>query len=127
MANSDNVLRGGLTSKHIDVPELMKHIRFEGITPRILTGEKRNDYEIVYQTPAPDFELSRFQLDDGQGASFFSPTADIVFVHKGSVTIMNEHSELTLRSGESAVIMKGTQVQIAGSEKTTVYRASVPE
>ena len=35
MANSDNVLRGGLTPKHIDVPELLKHIVFEGINPKI--------------------------------------------------------------------------------------------
>ncbi|MEJ7679943.1 MAG: hypothetical protein WKG06_19210 [Segetibacter sp.] len=39
MANSDNVLRGGLTPKHIDVPELLKHITFEGIEPNILRGD----------------------------------------------------------------------------------------
>ena len=40
MANSDNVLRGGLTPKHVDVPELMKHVRFEATNPRILMGDR---------------------------------------------------------------------------------------
>jgi mannose-6-phosphate isomerase len=39
MANSDNVLRAGLTPKHIDVPELMKHTVFESIVPNIMKGE----------------------------------------------------------------------------------------
>ena len=38
MSNSDNVLRGGLTSKHVDVPELMKHVKFEYTIPNIITG-----------------------------------------------------------------------------------------
>ena len=39
MANSDNVLRGGLTPKHIDVPELLKHVLFEETIPRIIAGD----------------------------------------------------------------------------------------
>ena len=48
MANSDNVLRGGLTPKHIDVPELMKHTTFEGIVPNVMKGEKINENEKKY-------------------------------------------------------------------------------
>ena len=40
MANSDNVLRGGLTPKHVDVPELMKHTIFEGIVPNVMKGDE---------------------------------------------------------------------------------------
>lgn len=39
MSNSDNVLRGGLTPKHVDVPELLKHVRFEATEPRVMEGE----------------------------------------------------------------------------------------
>jgi len=39
MANSDNVLRAGLTDKHIDVPELLKHVKFEPTYPNILEGD----------------------------------------------------------------------------------------
>jgi len=126
MANSDNVLRGGLTPKHIDVQELMKHIKFEGIIPTILTGKKRNGAEIVYETPAPDFELSRFQLETGQRASFTASTADIVFVEKGAVKMINEENEIHLASGEAAVALFGAEVQLSGEEDSSVYRATVP-
>ena len=39
MSNSDNVLRGGLTPKHVNVPELMKHVKFEATVPQIITGK----------------------------------------------------------------------------------------
>ena len=38
MANSDNVLRGGLTTKHVDVPELLRILTFEGGTPNVFGG-----------------------------------------------------------------------------------------
>lgn len=126
MANSDNVLRGGLTSKHTDVAELMKHIKFEGIVPNILTGKKRNEVEEVYETPAPDFELSRFQLAKGQTASFTAATADILFVAGGHVQLMNDEHVLELASGEAAVVFSGAQVRMFAYEITSVYRASVP-
>src|SRR5204863_6271059 len=58
MANSDNVLRGGLTSKHIDVKELLKHVKCEPTYVNILYGEKINGIEKVYKTPTPDFQIS---------------------------------------------------------------------
>ena len=126
MANSDNVLRGGLTPKHVDVEELMKHIKFEGIDPNIIRGKKRNGLEEVYETPARDFELSRFQFEHGQTASFTTSTADIVFLNEGKVTIASEENELELASGEAAVIFSRVQVQLSADEKASLYRASVP-
>lgn len=126
MANSDNVLRGGLTPKHVDVEELMKHIKFEGIEPNIIRGKKRNGLEEVYETPARDFELSRFQFENGQTGSFIASTADIVFLDKGKVTIAGEENEMELASGEAAVIFSGVQVQFSAHEKASLYRASVP-
>jgi mannose-6-phosphate isomerase len=58
MANSDNVLRGGLTPKHVDVPELLATLVFEGRPPAVLTGEERDPGERVYPAPAREFELS---------------------------------------------------------------------
>ncbi len=66
MANSDNVFRGGLTPKHIDVPELMQHLVFDPVTPHVLQGEALSEAEEVYKTPAPDFELRRLDLKPDQ-------------------------------------------------------------
>jgi mannose-6-phosphate isomerase len=125
MANSDNVLRGGLTSKHIDVEELLKHIKFEGINPNIIRGKRRKDIEEVYETPAPDFELSRFTFQNERTASFTASTAEIVFVEKGKVRIISHENEMYLGSGEAVIIFSGTQVQLSSQEEAVLYRASV--
>ena len=62
MANSDNVLRGGLTTKHVDVPELLSILTFDGGTPQVLDGEPVSSQERVYRTPSDEFELSRIAL-----------------------------------------------------------------
>lgn len=63
MANSDNVLRCGLTPKHVDVPELLKVTLFEPGDPGILRPEGNG--EEVYETPIDEFRLSRFVLAAG--------------------------------------------------------------
>jgi mannose-6-phosphate isomerase len=62
MANSDNVLRGGLTPKHVDLPELLNVLVFD--SPAIGPSPTRElgSGEVRYETPAPEFQLSRFEL-----------------------------------------------------------------
>lgn len=61
LANSDNILRGGLTPKHVDVPELLRVLDFScGETP-ILRGEQVHPRMWRYPTSAPEFELSRLE------------------------------------------------------------------
>jgi len=63
MANSDNVLRGGLTPKHVDVPELLATLVFEGRGPEVLTPMDSGPGERVYRTPAREFELGLIEVD----------------------------------------------------------------
>ncbi|CAM5480094.1 hypothetical protein SCALM49S_06566 [Streptomyces californicus] len=65
MANSDNVLRCGLTPKHIDVPELLRIVRFEATEPGVLRPEAAPSGEELYETPADEFALSRYTLATG--------------------------------------------------------------
>lgn len=62
MANSDNVLRGGLTPKHVDVPELLDVLVFD--SPAVGPSPTRElpSGEVCYETPAPEFRLSRIEL-----------------------------------------------------------------
>ena len=64
MANSDNVLRGGLTSKHVDVPELLRVLDFRPVSPPVLRGTVEDGW-IRYDTDTAEFLLRR--LDDGGG------------------------------------------------------------
>jgi mannose-6-phosphate isomerase len=126
MANSDNVLRGGLTHKHIDVKELMKHVRFEETVPNILTGEVVHDHEHVYRTPAPDFKLSSFWLETGESSRFESMTGEIVFILTGSTTVQNDTSSIELCAGESAFIDSHQKIAIKAKQNSELYRASAP-
>jgi mannose-6-phosphate isomerase len=65
MANSDNVLRGGLTPKHVDVAELLRVLDFTPHTPPVLHGTDDNGW-VRYDTDAAEFLLRR--LDGGRGA-----------------------------------------------------------
>ncbi|MET9610806.1 mannose-6-phosphate isomerase, class I [Streptomyces sp. NPDC006512] len=118
MANSDNVLRCGLTPKHVDVPELLKVVIFEPSAPGILRPEA--DGEEVYETPIDEFRLSRFLLAPG-GAPQTLPDAapQILLCTAGSP----KAGELTLAAGESVFVPAGEKVELSGSG--TVFRATV--
>lgn len=130
MANSDNVLRGGLTPKHVDVPELMRVLDFSTGDREVLAGESVGAHEVVYRTGADEFELSRIELggtDDGAGDIVALPSGvpQIVLCTEGSVELADAHGhELTLRRGQSAWISAADRgVGVWGDG--TVYRATV--
>ena len=68
-ANSDNVLRGGLTPKHVDVPELLRVLDFAAGDIPVLRGEYGGEpgaaREVGYPTPTPEFRLSRLDWAAG--------------------------------------------------------------
>jgi mannose-6-phosphate isomerase len=75
MANSDNVLRGGLTSKHVDVAELLRVLDFRPCTPPVLHGTEADGW-VRYDTEAAEFLLRRLDRDgDGGGPPVPVPDA----------------------------------------------------
>jgi mannose-6-phosphate isomerase len=126
MASSDNVLRGGLTSKHIDVDELLKHVKCEATHPEILKGVK-NGPEVTYKTPAPDFELSSFTLHNGDSISFIPHTAEVLLLIDGRAEISNEDSKAVLQKGQpSAIVFPGHEIKITANEPLWLFKATVP-
>lgn len=126
MASSDNVLRGGLTNKHIDVQELLKHVKCEPTYPTILKGGKVGD-QLVYKTPAPDFELGAFDLAKDEETSFNAATAELLLLVEGRVEIKNKNNIVVLEKGApSAVLLRGDAIIIKATEKTLLFKASVP-
>src|SRR6218665_509524 len=126
MASSDNVLRGGLTNKHIDVKELLKHTRCEATHPNILNGEK-SGAQTVYKTPAPDFELSSFELKKGESVSLDIVTKEILLLVKGAVEISSRHGAVAIRIGKpSAVLFPAKDTVLKASEDSLVFKATVP-
>jgi len=126
MANSDNVLRGGLTPKHVDVPELLKHIRFEATHPRIIRDNNTPGHIVVYKTPAPDFELSRISLQVGEQVTIHAHSVDIFIVLEGKVQVDNS-AGFSRTVGESFIAFDNARLELRADKDTTVYKASVPK
>nr|WP_276486083.1 mannose-6-phosphate isomerase, class I [Paraflavitalea sp. H1-2-19X] len=127
MANSDNVLRGGLTNKHVDVQELMKHVRFEPIVPTVITGVPGSSAgEEIFPTPAKDFELHRITLKAGGTTTITSTTVDIFFVYAGDVDASAGAETVRLQQGEALLAVAGTALTINTVKGTEVFVATVP-
>ena len=131
MASSDNVLRAGLTSKHVDVDELMGIVRFDAGAPPILdpvplaSGE-----ESTYAIPDGEIEMLRVEL--GAGATFEMQASgpetllalpasrdDVIEIDDGLGTIV-------LQAAQSALVPAGATVELRASGPTTLWRARQP-
>ncbi|MGW7007955.1 mannose-6-phosphate isomerase, class I [Streptomyces sp. NPDC054933] len=125
MANSDNVLRCGLTPKHVDVPELLRIVRFESGDAGVLRPEESGDGEEVYDTPIDEFRLSRYALaPGGRPRSLDARTPQILLCTAGTVTLHGpDDSQLTLARGESAFVPADEPIALDG--EGTVFRATV--
>ncbi|KOV55811.1 mannose-6-phosphate isomerase, class I [Streptomyces sp. MMG1121] len=120
MANSDNVLRCGLTPKHVDVPELLRIVRFEASDPGVLRPEASSDGEEVYETPIDEFRLSRYVLPEGADPHDLTlDTPQILLCTAGSVRA-GEHE---LSPGRSVFVPAGEKAEVSGAG--TVFRATV--
>jgi mannose-6-phosphate isomerase len=128
MANSDNVLRGGLTTKHVDVPELLSILTFEGGTPNVLDGELVSSQERVYRTPAEEFELSRIGLAAHSryaGDAPYGPKALLIL--QGSARVSAGGQCLSLERGSIALVPCGTQfVMQTQAEDVVAFQAGLP-
>ena len=128
MANSDNVLRGGLTSKHVDVAELLKILTFEGGAPEVFDGVHVSAQERVYRTPAKEFELSRIALAPRSryaGEATYGPKALLVL--QGCATITAAGRSTSLGRGSIALVPSGTEfVMETRAEDLVVFQAALP-
>ena len=123
MASSDNVLRGGLTSKHIDVPALLAHADLTATCvqpecPRQLPGGLQH-----YQTPFPEFTLwrlgERVETDlpaTGLGRILLVLDGRMSLITSAGVTSTDTSAEVTqVRAGQAVWISAGQQVHVTGS------------
>ncbi|MFI6675690.1 mannose-6-phosphate isomerase, class I [Kribbella sp. NPDC050470] len=103
MANSDNVLRGGLTSKHIDVPELVSVVDFEPLADPVLTATPLSDGVSSYETGCEYYAIRRIDLDGGE-QTVTGEGPRIVCCVAGSVEVDAEGTDgaVMLSAGQSA-------------------------
>jgi len=124
MANSDNVLRGGLTPKHIDIEELLEHIKFEPTYPNILNGDLKNSNEVQFSCPVPDFGLTKITLSQGEAYTNQTNSFEMFLVMQGEVLLEG----IDLKAGELAAVKAGStyHIQSSGLETAVIFKSFVP-
>ncbi|MBX7114023.1 MAG: mannose-6-phosphate isomerase, class I [Myxococcaceae bacterium] len=124
MANSDNVLRGGLTPKHVDVKELLGVLDFSAGPVKVLEPTEAAPGEWTYATAAADFRLSRFSLSAAHAVKPARSGPEILLCTEGTATVEMGNASLTLKRGESAWVAAADGAYTA-SGNGVLYRATV--
>jgi mannose-6-phosphate isomerase len=129
MVNSDNVFRGGLTDKYMDIPLLLDHLDFHPTTPSIILPMQDNPQEKKYVIPSKDFELRVYELQKNEDFRML-PTdgPGILLCLKGSISSIGIHPSF-LNHGEAYFIPHQTQLHIRqeGEQSAVLFKAGIPE
>ena len=122
MANSDNVLRGGLTSKHVDVPELLRVAECSVVDLPLLQPSTPLPHHRLYTAAAEEFALRRIDfVDSGLSHHMCDPAPAIAVCTAGTVTA----GEITLGAGESMFIPAAAPTEFTGAA-AQLFIATVP-
>jgi mannose-6-phosphate isomerase len=129
MANSDNVVRGGLTPKHVDIRELLRVLRFDPAVPEPVPIRRHGRCETRYLTPAAEFALSALRLAPGDvfsGADRAGP--EVLLCVEGGARVVEDGPggrTLDIAPGESALVPAGApDYRLAGNG--LLYKAGLP-
>lgn len=126
MANSDNVLRAGLTPKHIDVPELLQVCCIEPSAPReyVITPEHMANQELRFSTPFEEFELSELNSARATNVRWQPETVEILLCLQGAAEVSRDEDNLQLERGQALLIAPGDEVTVRfSSEDAQLYKA----
>ena len=127
MACSDNVLRGGLTSKHIDVAELFKVLVFTSFPPHIQKGVEQVERGATWRrfvTQAEEFELTLLDLDSVERVDCTPLGPEIWLGLEGEIELSIERETVHLAKGDQVFISSSTPLSVSGVG--TAARAALP-
>jgi mannose-6-phosphate isomerase len=115
MASSDNVLRGGLTPKHVDAAELARVLDFRAAAAEVVPTVRRES-ELHYLCDAREFALSRFDLENQRVAVGPVSGPEIIVVTAGKLEITRPGEGVEVSSGASAFIAaEGGEYVLSGT------------
>ena len=124
MLASDNVLRGGLTPKHIDVEELFKVLVFESTEPALVKTKTLAVGFEKFDLPTPEFDFYRGEVGSNNLlADLNLPGDSIVLCTQGSVAVSNSQEEREVINSGEAVFMAGDARSFSLTGNGTVFMA----
>ena len=126
MACSDNVIRGGLTPKYVDIVELLKIVDCREVTPQIISAAPQNQSEFTYKTPVKDFALAQIRVEPEKHTKVNLQSTGILLVMQGELKIQEKSNALTLKQGESAFITADSHVEIMSEKGGYAFLAKLP-
>jgi mannose-6-phosphate isomerase len=117
MANSDNVLRGGLTSKHVDVKELRNILYFRSSRPEIISADSSGNGFKEFVVPAGEFRLKTADITENKSVFINKNSGpSIIIVLENSITVSDSKTEMIFKRGESFFIpYSAPQLTIEGN------------
>jgi mannose-6-phosphate isomerase len=128
MANSDNVLRGGLTPKHVDLPELLRILDFAPRCLEILEPQASADAEKAYPSPVEDFRLSVIELQSNRayvpGDRTTGPEILLCTHTESGIECKTNQQVLAMRPGRSFFVPAGVE-SYALQGSGTVFKAAM--
>lgn len=131
MANSDNVVRGGLTTKHIDIPELLRTVDFRDEPSMVIEATPSSNGSSVYRTDAEEFEVSRVDVTAAtpRRITAHGPEVLVATSLKGCpcVTVTSSQSTLHLGRGCGCFVPDGITYELSAANDATLYRTRVPQ
>jgi len=124
MCNSDNVIRGGLTVKHIDVETLLDILstNSENITPIHPQMVQPNEWH--YDIPIDSFSLTRYDVQPDHCMNITVNGPEVLLCIKGNIQISQHKDTLLLRPGMSAFVSHEVHSYTIDGEGV-VYKASI--
>ena len=124
MSNSDNVLRAGLTNKHVDIPELLSNIDFVQTIPSIITGALNNSHNF-YQSHVPDFELHSFFLGSNESKEIEFDGPSIIIIISGKAEMIG-YTAYNCNGFNAFYVMPNEIVKLKAEDDLLFFIATVP-
>ncbi len=122
MANSDNVFRGGLTPKHIDLKALLPNLIYDGINPQYVQ-ETQIDQLKLFPSPVDDFLLSSIQLRPQEPYLHQKGAGPAIYlVLNGQLSFDQE--QMSMGTGQSFFVPNNAALSMTASTDSMIYRAS---
>jgi len=125
MASSDNVLRAGLTTKHVDVAELLACVDYVAAPPVRIAPEVFGEVTRVYYAPVDDFELSMATLVGGAPEHLPGRGPRVLLCLDGQVEVVAADGRATLSRGQ-ALFVGAHEGRLTVQGTGTLVQADVP-
>jgi len=127
MANSDNVVRVGLTPKFKDIPTLIEMLTYENGMVKIL-GDTSDKNKTIYTVPIPEFQIAKEKMEVGEVISIKNNRLEIILLIEGEIEINYTGQTMIANRGQTilfpAILNEYT---ITVKESTIIYKVEIPE